>query len=61
MKRGFIVEAKVSHISNKSFEFVTIPHEYLTKLGLESGDPVEIRVYKDRITIRKTKGYRNRT
>ena len=55
MKKGYINDGKfyVSHLKRCSYNFAAIPIELLEKIGLKPGDPIEIRTYKDRLSIRK--------
>ena len=59
MKCGFVIDPNVPHLPRRTFNAVTIPIEFLDKLGLRCGDPIEVRVYKDRITIRKSEVLEN--
>ena len=55
MKEGYIVNAGfyLNHLQRINFDFIAVPKETLEKTGLKPGDPVEIRTYKDRISIKK--------
>ena len=58
MKKGYITAGGfyAHNIDMLKFDLVAIPKEVLEKLGLKSGDAVEIRTYKDRISIKKQEG-----
>tara|TARA_B100000700_G_C14840349_1_gene758940 strand:+ start:73 stop:252 length:180 start_codon:yes stop_codon:yes gene_type:complete len=55
MKEGYVNDAKfyVTHIGNLNYNFITVPKKALEKIGLKPGDAIEIRTYKNRISIKK--------
>ena len=55
MKKGYITEGGfyAHDIDMLRYDLIAVPKEILEKLNLKSGDEVEIRTYKDRISIKK--------
>ena len=55
MKKGYVANARfyADHLDIINFDYIAIPKDVLEKAGLKPGDPVEIRSYKDRISIKK--------
>ena len=55
MKKGYIAAGGfyTHDIDMLKYDLIAVPKEILEKLNLKSGDEVEIRTYKDRISIKK--------
>ena len=55
MKEGYVVNSGfyLTHLQRINFDFIAVPKHLLEKAGLKPGDPVAIRSYKDRISIKK--------
>jgi AbrB family looped-hinge helix DNA binding protein len=55
MKKGYVTAGGfyAHNIDMLKYDLIAVPKEVLEKLELKSGDEVEIRTYKDRISIKK--------